>query len=78
MRQHWTGADAWRNGFSVNAADLLQLYRVFAPMSDDEFKHALVECAKRSRGRQTNERTVGQVLQAINDARKAEDTKENR
>lgn len=70
MAREWTGADAWRNGFSVEAADLLQIYRVFAPMDDAEFKQALVMCAKRSKGRKTTVPTVEQVLQTINDARK--------
>ncbi len=62
MRQTFEGAEAWRNGFSRNAADLLQIIRTFSTWTDVDFKQALVKCAKRARGERVKVSTVEQVL----------------
>lgn len=64
-RQTFTGSDAWRNGFTVAAADLLQCVRWGCQWSDDTFKRVLVIIAKRTRGARTNCRTVDKVLEAL-------------
>ena len=56
----YTGKDAWRNHFSANAADILQLQRVFA--GESVFKTALMMCLNRGKGERINERTVCAVL----------------
>jgi len=62
VRRVFTGADAWRNGFTANAADLLQIVRWAAEWSDETFKHVLLIIARRTRGTHTNCRTVENVL----------------
>lgn len=64
-RTLWTGRDAWRNGFSVNAADLLQIQRHFA--GEETFAVALRCCMKLwamrgGRSERINSKTVEQVL----------------
>lgn len=61
----YQGADAWRNGFTVNAADLLQIVRWAAQWNDETFKQVLVVVARRTRGTRTNCRTVENVLQML-------------
>lgn len=65
MRKTYTGCDAWRNGFSVNAADLLQIVLVFSTWTHDDFMRALVLCAKRARGERVKVSTVERVLQIM-------------
>ena len=52
----------WRQHFSANAGDLLQVQRVFA--GEDVFKALLMACLKRARrtSSKINERTVLAVL----------------
>lgn len=62
-------APAWRESFSSNAADLLQIYRWADEMTDEEFKHLLLVIFKRSLTRKhkalkINERTVLWALDA--------------
>jgi hypothetical protein len=66
---HYEGADAWRNHFSVNAGDLLQVQRSFG--SEEVFRAALRKCLMRkSRSERINERTVLAVLQDMTDEEK--------
>ena len=58
----FTGKDAWRNGFSANAADLLQIVRCGAGWSNDTFKQVLVIVARRTKGERANLQTVDRVL----------------
>jgi len=58
---------AWRESFTNNAADLLQIYRWADAMTDEEFKHLLLVIFKRSIKRKAlkiNERTVQWALAA--------------
>lgn len=61
-------AETWRESFSKNAADLLQIYRWADGMTDEEFKHLLMVIFKRqlqrSKGIKINERTVLWALDA--------------
>jgi hypothetical protein len=68
MTKTYSGCDAWRNGFSVNAADMLSIIRWACEWSDETFKHVLVIIARRTRGTQTNLRTVEHVLDLMADA----------
>lgn len=61
-RQTFEGSEAWRNGFTVNAADLLQCIRWGCQWSDETFKRVLVIIARRTKGTHTNCRTVDRVL----------------
>lgn len=55
----------WRDSFSNNAADLLQIYRWADGMTDEEFKYLLLVCFKRSpKSGKINERTVLWALDA--------------
>lgn len=63
---------AWRQHFSVNAADLLQIYHWFGGVP---LKELLMECFKRQARRRAtsqkiNETTVQKVLQQVNDSLK--------
>ncbi len=68
MTKTYGGSDAWRNGFSVNAADMLSIIRWTCEWSDETFKQVLVIIARRTRGTQTNLRTVEHVLDLMADA----------
>ena len=63
--QVFEGSKAWRNGFSIDAADLLQIVRWGAQWSDETFKLVLIIIARRSKGLQTNIRTVDNVLEML-------------
>ncbi len=58
----FTGQDAWRNGFSANAADLLQIVRWAAGWSNETFKQVLVIVGRRTKGERANLQTVDRVL----------------
>lgn len=64
MTEPTIGNTAWREHFTNNAADLLQVYRWAEGMTDEEFKHLLLVCFKRSRAAKVNTRTVGWALDA--------------
>lgn len=61
-------ASNWRDSFSSNAADLLQIYRWADGMTDEEFKHLLLVVFKynlrRGGSGKINSRTVGRILDA--------------
>lgn len=60
--------EAWRLGFSRNAAALLQIQRVFVPWDDKTFQAVLLACYRRSApGCKVNERTVCAVLAEMDD-----------
>lgn len=64
-RTIWTGRDAWRNGFTANAADLLQIQRHFA--GEETFQAILrgtmrLWAMRGARSERINSRTVEQVL----------------
>jgi len=59
----YEGRDAWRNHFTVNAADLLSIQREFG--SEEVFRAALRRCLDKSRSDRVNERTVLAVLQEL-------------
>ena len=61
-RQVFEGGDAWRNGFTANAADLLQCVRWGAKWNDETFRRVLIIIARRTRGERTNCATVDKVL----------------
>lgn len=65
-RQQFTGSEAWRNGFSVNAADLIAIMAL-AAWDHETFIRALVLCGKYARGERVNERVALRVIQQIND-----------
>jgi hypothetical protein len=65
-RRLLTGADAWRNGFTANAADLIAVM-LWAAWDFDTFMRALVLCGRYTRGERTNERTALRVIQQVND-----------
>lgn len=66
-----TGAQAWRNGFSVNAADVLQIFRWSNGLTDETFARLLLVFADRSRGERVSVRRVERVLQAFQSVRQA-------
>ena len=60
-----TTATAWREHFSRNAADLIQIHRVFCGQSIAH--RIMMECFKRSkRAQRINEATVCAVLSDLN------------
>ena len=65
-RQQFTGSEAWRNGFSANAADLIAVM-VWAAWDFETFMRSLMLCGRYTRGERTNERTALRVIQQIND-----------
>jgi hypothetical protein len=73
----WTGVHAWRNHFSVNAADLLHIQRQFA-LDEATFALALKRCFQYSRADVINQRTVERVLDELireDDARQKKETR---
>lgn len=68
-RKNWHELDArdrWRAHFSINAADLLQVQRVFA--GEEVFTRLLRACLKRGKAERINEATVQAVLAADHEA----------
>ena len=54
--------DAWRQHFSREAGDLLQIIRWAEQLTPEEFRALLLCCFRRSRASRINERTVLRVL----------------
>ncbi len=63
-RKEFTGSDAWRNGFSEPAADLLAIQLAFC-WDLETFVRALVLCGKMSKAERANESTVLKVIEML-------------